>query len=295
MSSLDQMQMSVERLATVGEEHHLSERGASSPSNHRVGGAGQATLEDTVSSPVGRLDFSFLSDDGVHVPVHYPLSPYASSDYSSDCGTATESQAPTRHRVDVRNFPFEFAVGEKKDTVPFQLCGDDWFIRLYPGGFSRETSGYVGVFLCYAGTRVPITVNYSVTAVVEGSKALRSLRFEGKIFTKRGQGRGWDLFVRREDLRRVSPSGCFSLVVDMDARSDLGGFQGAENQNSNSGRSSGTKAEDRGREREGSVSKKAASEKDKAIQAAYGKGVEARGKSRAMWKPRTKQAESKRV
>jgi hypothetical protein len=301
ISSLERMQLSVKKLASVREKGDGCDDDVAQTDYQRADGC-ESFGDGAISSPVGKLDFSFLSDDGIHEPVRYPpVSPGgASTEYSaSDCDTAKRSSqsAPSRHRIDVRNFPFDFEVGEKKDTAPFELCGDDWFLRLYPGGFSHETDQFVGVFLCYAGTNVPITVNYSVTAVVEGSRAMRSLGFQGKTFTKRCQGRGWDVFVKRESLRAQSPAGCFSLIVDMDPHEGGGGVPtvglGDENAklHGRDKRSKDVAGVGRGNVMTRGLGAEECSVKGGASGKARAKG----GNSRAMWKPRAKPGALRRL
>jgi len=301
ISSLERMQLSVKKLASVREKGDGRDDDVAETDYQRAEGRGSFG-DGAISSPVGKLDFSFLSDDGIHEHVRYPpVSPggasteFSESDYCDTAKRLSQS-VPSRHRIDVRNFPFDFEVGEKKDTAPFQLCGDDWFLRLYPGGFSRETDRFVGVFLCYAGTNVPVTVNYSVTAVVEGSHALRSLGFQGKTFTKRCQGRGWDVFVKRESLRAQSPAGCFSLIVEMDPHEACGGLSaGVGDENAElDGRDQRSK-DIAGVGRGNVMARGLGAEKCSVKGGASGKAVTKGGNSRAMWKPRAKPGALRRL
>lgn len=62
-----------------------------------------------------------------------------------------------------------------------------------------------------------MTASYCVT-LKRGEETKRSLRFEGKTFTRKGQGRGWDMYVQRGDLRQACSDGCFEMMIEMQMR-----------------------------------------------------------------------------
>ena len=119
------------------------------------------------------------------------------------------------------------AVGSKVVGPVFEVGGEKFHVRVYPGGSEEKYKGHVGVFLRYKGTTDGVDTSYSFSAThsASGAEVLKSWSSEALYATTQDDEKKWvktwgpAKFLKHDQLEGLS--GCLTLTLEVTVRGAL--------------------------------------------------------------------------
>lgn len=157
--------------------------------------------------------------DGDAAAAHEPRQPRSSLEAEVSVASTTET-----HVLRLRDFEkLDATPGSKIDGPTFDVGGEKFRLRVYPGGSNEEHKGFVGVFLAYAGTSnagVAVSYRLKATGIAGAERDKNSQRDFSRVRNHEKPSFptwGWEKFIER--LPAAAMTGCLTITAELTVRS----------------------------------------------------------------------------